>query len=74
MVYAATNANTINDIMMEQYEIILDVADGIPINESEGTALFTCEFNNPCNGILLYWIFNITILMLLFLILVCQSQ
>lgn len=38
---------------MEKYEIILDADDVIPINESEITALFTGEFNNPCKGILL---------------------
>ena len=58
---------------MEKYEIILDADDVIPINESEGTALFTGEFNNPCKGILLDWIINITILLLLF-ILVRQSH
>ena len=59
---------------MEKYEIILDADDVIPINESEGTALFTGEFNNPCKGILLDWIINITILMLLLFILVRQSH
>jgi hypothetical protein len=54
MVYAAINANMINAIITEQYEIILGAADVIPIDESEGTALFTGEFNNPCKGILLY--------------------
>lgn len=67
MVYAAIKANMINAIIMEKYEIILDADDVIPINESEGTALFTCEFNNPCN-------INITILMLLLFILVRQSH